>query len=223
MNETQETEDSKPEHDSYPKGRLDAFADGVLAIVITILVLELKVPPVSESANLWHALGSEWRDYVGYLVSFAFVGGVWITHSNATSYLKRGDAVIFRLNLVVLFFVSLLPFLTAVMTTHLGEPGEHVAVALYGIDLFIASGLLSVFIGYASHHPTLAADDLADDSLRSIEHRRRSLIVVQGVAVFVALVWPNVAVAMYLLVSLTFLVLPLVLAGRNRRARRAGH
>lgn len=220
MSETQSDKDSERGHDEYPKGRLDAFTDGVLAIVITILVLELKVPPVSESADLWHALTGEWRDYAGYLISFVFVGGIWITHSSATSYIKRADGVVFRLNLVILFFVSLLPFLTSLMTTHLGESGENLAVALYGADLFIASGLLSVFIGYAAHHPDLAADDLADESLRSIEVRRRALLVGQCLAVLLALFWPNGAVALYLVLSFAFLILPLVLARRNRRSRR---
>lgn len=201
-----------------PKNRLEAFADGVLAIVITLLVLELKVPPVEETSELWHALTGEWREYAGYLISFVFVGGVWIAHSGATNLMERGDPVLYRLNLLVLFFVSLLPFLTSLMTTHLGEEGEHVAVALYGLNLFVASAMLNAFIRYAGHHPDLAADDLADDELREIERRRRGLVVGLGLSAVVALLLPDLAVGLYLLVALTFIVAPLFLARRSRRS-----
>lgn len=205
-------------HDEYPKGRLDAFADGVLAIVITLLVLELKVPGADEGDRLWHALTGEWREYAGYLISFVFVGGVWISHSSATSYITRGDGILFRLNLLVLFFVSLLPFFTSVMTTHLGGDGEHLAVALYGLDLFIASFVLNAFIRYAAHHPGLVADDLADDALRDIERRRRVIIILLAISALIALLLPNLAVALYLVASLSFIVAPLLSARRARRA-----
>lgn len=206
------------DHDDYPKGRLDAFADGVLAIVITLLVLELKVPGVGESSRLWHALGHEWRDYAGYLTSFVFVGGVWIVHSNATSYITRGDAILFRLNLVMLFFVSLTPFFASLMTTHLGRSGGEIAVALYGLNLAIGSAMLSAFIRYAGHHPYLGAHDLADNTLREIERRRRVIIVLLTVSVILALLVPNLAVALYLCAALAFVVEPLIAARRARRS-----
>jgi uncharacterized membrane protein len=199
-----------------PKSRLDGFADGVLAIVITLLVLELKVPGVEESGDLFSALTGEWREYAGYLISFVFVGGVWIAHSAATSYVVRGDAILFRLNLLLLFFVSLLPFLTSVMTTHLGQEGERVAVALYGLDLFVASAVLSAFIRYAGHHPRLVSGDLADEDLRRIEHERRVLVATLGASAVVALLVPNLAVTLYLLAALGFIVAPLVMARRKR-------
>lgn len=217
-----ETPPQTTDAEFLPKGRLDAFADGVLAIVITLLVLELEVPGIEEGDDLLGALADNWREYAGYLISFVFVGGVWIAHSAATSLMARGDAVLFRLNLLLLFFVSLLPFLTALMTTHLGQEGEHVAVALYGLDLFIASLVLNAFIRYAGHHPQLAADDLADDRLREIERHRRVLVVALGLAALLALLLPHVAVTLYLVVALTFIVAPLILARRNRRRWEAG-
>lgn len=207
-------------HDEFPKTRLDAFADGVLAIVITLLVLELKVPGVSESGDLWHALTHEWREYAGYLISFVFVGGVWIAHSAVTSYVARGDAILFRLNLLLLFFVSLLPFLTSLMTTHLGHDGESLAVALYGIDLFIASLVLNAFIRYASRRPGLVAQGVDEGALRDIERRRRVLVLLLGLSALLALLLPNVAVALYMLVALSFLVAPLLVARHAGRAAR---
>jgi uncharacterized membrane protein len=203
--------------DFLPKGRLEAFADGVLAIVITILVLELKVPETAAGQSLLEALGDEWRSFAGYLISFVFVGGVWIAHSNATRLIARGDAILFRLNLLALFFVSLLPFTTSLMTAHLGDSGEGVAVAIYGLDLFIASLTLNAFIRYAASKPELVADEIADHELTAILRQRRSLLAGQGAATLVAFVLPGVAVLLYLLSGVAFIVAPLFLARRSRR------
>ena len=67
-----------------PTSRLEAFSDGVFAIAITLLVIELHVP----TAHLVSGLEGEWPRYLGYFVSFAFIGGVWIAHSNLTRFIK---------------------------------------------------------------------------------------------------------------------------------------
>ena len=206
-----------PTRDVLPKGRLEAFADGVLAIVITILVLELKVPETTAGQSLLEALGDEWRSFAGYLISFVFVGGVWVAHSNATRLIARGDSILFRLNLLTLFFVSLLPFTTSLMTEHLGHSGESVAVAIYGLDLFIASLTLNAFIRYAAETHELVSDEIADHELDAILRQRRSLLAAQGAATLVAFVLPNLAVLLYLLTGVAFIAAPLLLARRSRR------
>lgn len=206
-----------PESGLLPKGRLEAFTDGVLAIVITILVLELDIPEAGSSHGLLAALGDEWRSFLGYLISFVFVGGVWVAHSNATRLIAKGDAVLFRLNLLVLLFVSLLPFTTSLMTSYLGKPGESAAVAIYGLDLFVASLLMNVLIGYAARTPHLVAGEVADEELVGALRERRVLVGVQGAAALLALLAPNAAVFLYLLISVAFVVAPLIIAGRARR------
>jgi uncharacterized membrane protein len=203
-----------------PKGRLEAFADGVLAIVITLIVLELEVPDREEGEELLTALGHEWRSLAAYLISFVFVGGVWIAHSNATRLLARADGILMRLNLVVLFFVSFLPFTTSVMATHLDGDGENVAVALYGLNMLVASIVLNAFIFYAARQPHVAADDLADEELLAIERQRRVLVVGQAGATVVAIVLPGLAVGAYLVVSIGFIVVPLLQVGRDSIRRR---
>lgn len=198
-----------------PKGRLEAFSDGVLAIVITILVLELKVPEAAGPDGLLHAIAEDWRHYVGYLISFVFVGGSWIAHSSATRLIDRGDPILFRLTLLWLLFVSLLPFTTILMTSFLGEAGEGTAVAIYGIDLFLASLLLTVVIRYSASRPDLVSSDLADEELMNSVKQRSALLGFQGAAVIIALVLPNLAVALYLVISLLFIVAPLVLARKS--------
>lgn len=103
-----------------PKSRLEAFSDGVFAIVVTLLILELEVPP--PSADIGPALIEEWPAYLGYLISFAFIGGSWIAHTNTTRFIRAVDAGWMRLNLLLLLLVSFLPFTTSLMAPTSTKP-----------------------------------------------------------------------------------------------------
>ena len=199
-----------------PKNRLEAFSDGVLAIVITILVLELEIPDASVGSGLAEALVEEWKSYLGYLTSFAFVGGCWVAHSNATRLIDRADPLLYRLTLVWLLFVSLIPFTTALMTGFLGSAGEETAVIIYGVDLFLASLLLTMIIRYAAKRPEMVAGEIADEELEENVKQRTGLLGVQAVAVVLAVVAPDIAVGLYLLISVLFIVAPLLIAGRSK-------
>ena len=136
----------------YPTlDRFSAFSDGVFAIAITLLVLELPVPP--ENVPLVPALLEAWPDFLGYIMSFAFIGGIWLTHSGLTRLMKRGDTVANGMNLLLLLLVALLPFTTSVMVTHLSTADVGVAVFLYGINVLLASLTLSLLIRYIAHEP----------------------------------------------------------------------
>jgi Mn2+/Fe2+ NRAMP family transporter len=101
------------------------------------------------------------------------------------------------------------------MTSFLGEAGEGTAVAIYGIDLFLASLMLTVVIRYSASRPDLVSSDLADEELMNSVRQRSALLGFQAVAVVIALVLPNLAVALYLVISVLFIVAPLVLARKS--------
>jgi uncharacterized membrane protein len=214
-----------------PSSRLEAFSDGVFAIAITLLVLELHVPNGREA--LAEALGHEWPRYVGYLVSFAFIGGVWIAHSNMTRFIKAADPTLMRINLTLLLFVSFLPFTTAIVATHLfatflplsretvfhpGTPAERVAVVLFGLNLTLAAFMVYRVIRYAARTPGMAADDVAEEELQAFSRERRAAALFQGGATVLGAFLPVVAIVFYLAVSLVFIVEPL---GRIRIRTRA--
>jgi uncharacterized membrane protein len=111
---------------SLPLDRLNAFSHGVFAVSITLLVLEIAVP--SESVRLLPALREQWPEFLGYYISFAFIGGIWITHPGVTKFVRRGDTVVYTLDLLLLLFVGLPPFATSLMVTHLS--GEDVKAAV---------------------------------------------------------------------------------------------
>ena len=205
-----------------PSSRLEAFSDGVFAIAITLLVLELHVP--NGHGSLVKALGHEWPRYLGYLVSFAFIGGVWIAHSNMTRFIKAADPTLMRLNLTLLLFVSFLPFTTAIVATHLfatflplsrdtalhpGTPTERVAVVLFGLNLTLAAFMVYRLIRYAARTPGMAADDVAEEELQVFSRERRVAALSQGGATVLGAFLPVVAIVFYLAVSLVFIIEPL--------------
>ncbi len=184
---TAAAEGMDPQERLLPTGRLEAFSDGVFAIAITLLVIELHVPTGSEP--LVKGLEHEWPRYLGYFVSFAFIGGVWIAHSNMTRFLKAADPDLMRLNLMLLLFVSFLPFTTAIAATHVfasnltfhglteSTTAERVAVVLFGLNLTLAALMLYLMLRHAGRAPDVAADDLAEEELQAFAQQRRSAVL----------------------------------------------
>ena len=190
-----------------PKARLEAFSDGVFAIVITLLVLELEVPP--PSADIAHALAEDWPAYLGYLISFSFIGGAWIAHTNTTRFIRAVDAGWMRLNLLLLLFVSFLPFTTSLMATHLNETDARTVTVLFGTNLTLAALMVSVLMRYSAN-AGLPADDVAEAELEEFAGERRVALVLQAAATVLAIVLPVVSMLVFLAISLLLLLEPLV-------------
>ena len=213
-----------------PTTRLEAFSDGVFAIAITLLVIELHVPAGNEV--LVKGLEHEWPRYLGYFVSFAFIGGVWIAHSNMTRFLKASDPELMRLNLILLLFVSFLPFTTAIAATHLfasnlslheltfSSPSERVAAVLFGLNLTLAALMLYLMLRHAGRTSDVAADDLAEEELRAFATQRRSAVLLQASATVVGAFLPLLAVVFYLALAIFYVIDPVRLM-RTRSLGRA--
>jgi uncharacterized membrane protein len=116
--------------------RLESFSDGVLAVAITLLSLNLAVSGPGHGP-LTHQLGSRWPFFAAYSVSFFVIGIIWVNHHSLFKNLVRVDRGLLFLNLVLLLFVVLIPFATATMAEYLTVSGSdsHIAAALYGAVL----------------------------------------------------------------------------------------
>src|SRR4249919_922907 len=118
---------------AFRTNRMEAFSDGVFAIAITLLVLEIAVPAGS-GRNLLGAVLHEWPSYLAYLVSFSTIGAVWLGHVVITEYLERATPLLIRLNLLLLMVVSFLPFPTKLLAEYIREDRpERVAATIYGL------------------------------------------------------------------------------------------
>jgi len=128
------------------KARLEAFSDGVIAIIVTIMVLELK-PPHAPTPDAILAL---WPTFAAYAVSFAFVAIYWVNHRHLLQRARRIDNRILWLNMVLLFWLSLIPFATAYLGVNLTEAFP---VALYsGLFLVCAISFMLLARSVAYHH-----------------------------------------------------------------------
>lgn len=124
-----------PENSTH---RLEIFSDGVFAIAITLLILEIKVPHVEEGKNLASELLSLWPSYFGYVFSFLMIGIYWVNHHLIFRLYERVDRVFLFLNLFFLMCIGFLPFPTAVLAEHIDNPSErHTAILLYAVALFL--------------------------------------------------------------------------------------
>src|SRR3954452_9948711 len=112
--------------------RLEAFSDGVFAIAITLLVLEIHVPEHPEE-GLARALVDQWPSYASYVVSFFVIGIIWINHHAIFDHLVRADRALLFVNLLLLLWIGLLPWPTSVLGTYMQQGGadERVAAVLY--------------------------------------------------------------------------------------------
>jgi uncharacterized membrane protein len=156
--------------------RLEAFSDGVFAIAITLLVLDIHVPDPSSTADLAHALGAQWPSYVAYSVSFLTIGIIWINHHVMVRRLRAVDHGVMTRNLLLLLFVGLLPFTTALMAAYLREgQGDHLAAAIYGGSFL----LMSIAFAATNQHILFGKVHLMADPL---DERRRRAILARGVA-----------------------------------------
>jgi uncharacterized membrane protein len=197
-------------------GRLEAFSDGVFAIAITLLVLEIGIPVGSED-DLFGAFVEQWRSYLAYVVSFATIGVRWLEHAVITEYVVRANAVLIRLNLLLLMVVSFIPFPTKLLAEYGGDDDAGpIATAIYGITLLAAAALVSVVWGYAVE-ARLVRPDMAHELIRDLTTRLTPGIAGYVAMILLGLFFPTAAVLGYLVIAV-FLLVPLELLRRRRPA-----
>ena len=192
--------------DELPLNRLEALSDGVFAIAITLLVLELAVEPGAEEDAL-RAILDEWPSYLAYVTSFLTIGVAWLIHSTITKHLRAADGTLYRLNLLVLLLASFLPFPTKLVSNFIeDEEAERVAVVFYGLTLLALVLSLTFLLRYAFEHRELVKDHVDEETLATGRVYRPSYAAYL-VAIGVGLVFPVLAVALYLGIAL-YLAVP---------------
>jgi uncharacterized membrane protein len=200
--------------------RLEAFSDGVFAIAITLLVLDLAIPVATGQRDLLGAFFAQWPSYLAYVVSFSTIGAIWLGHSLITEYLEQADGILVRLNLVLLLVVSFLPFPTQLLAQYLSSDNpERVAVTIYGLTLLAAVSLLSLIWRYAVR-AHLVRPDAGDDELIALTGRLTPGLAGYVLLLGLGLFKPVIAVIGYLLIAL-FVIIPLERASRRSHSRRS--
>src|SRR5438270_13213286 len=120
------------------KTRLEAFSDGVIAVAITLLALDLHVPAPSGAGTLAHRLGHQWPNYAAYVVSFLTIGIIWINHHAMLRRIVSIDHTILLLNLLLLLTIVVLPFSTALMAEYLkASHGQSLAAGVWAASFLV--------------------------------------------------------------------------------------
>jgi uncharacterized membrane protein len=148
--------------------RLESFSDGVIAVAITLLVLDIIVP--LNPRHLGHDLGHQWPEYAAYVTSFITIGIIWINHHVMIGRLARPDHSIMMLNLVLLLTIGVIPFGTRLLARYLNEAhGSNLAAGIYaGILLAMALAFTSVNTQILLRRPHLMKMQLTPAARRAI-------------------------------------------------------
>jgi uncharacterized membrane protein len=186
------------------KNRLEAFSDGVFAVAITLLILEIAIPT---RGDLWGKLGDEWPSFASFFVSFWVIGIIWVNHHGVIDHLKRTNRTLLYLNLLVLMSVVLIPFSTALMAQNLNSADEHVAAAVYAGAFVLMAVTFGSMWEYIGRHREQLGVELSDEEVRTRTRSFHLGIPFYAVALAVAFVSPVAvlviiaAMAIYYMVS----------------------
>ena len=185
--------------------RLEAFSDGVFAVAITLLILEINVP---EGEHLWHDLKEEWPSFASFFVSFWVIGIIWVNHHGLLDHLKRTDRPVLYLNLLVLMTVVFIPFSTALMAEHLKSGADEKVAALVYALAFLAMGIaFNLFWAYIVKHRRELGVEIPDEEVRRMSVGFMIGSPIYVVAVIMAFISPAVvliiipAVAVYYMLA----------------------
>jgi uncharacterized membrane protein len=196
-----------------PKTRLEAFSDGVFAIAITLLIIEVR-PPDSATGELAGDLVSLWPSYAAYVVSFAIIGIIWVNHHDIFGRIITVDRPLLFLNLLLLLTVAFLPFPTALLGEYIRQgDNAHIAAAVYGANM-TAIGLAFIAMWtYLARVPALLVPEVGAEGARRARRAATIGPVVYGVSIALAFVSPVACLIVYAALALYFAI-SFTVAGR---------
>lgn len=158
-------------------GRLEAFSDGVFAIAVTLLVLELRVPlpgSLREGERLLDALLHEWPAYLAFVTSFATILIVWVNHHNLFKLINRTDHYFLLLNGILLFTVTLIPFPTSIIAAYIQTQGARTASIIYAGAFLAMAIAFNRLWAYAAHNNRLLAHGVNAQIVQRINQQFRA-------------------------------------------------
>jgi uncharacterized membrane protein len=187
--------------DRWDPGRTEAFSDGVFAIAITLLVLDIGVPE-SSFEDLWAGIADQWPSYLAYITSFLTTGAVWLAHHGIFSRLRSVDSTVMRLNLLLLMAAAFLPFPTRLMAEAiLITSAERAAVIFYGASLLLITLLLAAIWRAVVAHPELLRPEVPEHEVARILRGSTPNLGFYVAVTLLAIVAPQVAAFGYLVIA----------------------
>lgn len=212
-----------PQEEDPSPARVEAFSDGVFSIIITLLVLDLRVPRVDtlHGESLASALLHLWPVYVAYVLSFLQVGVVWTNHHAMFHYIRRTDHLLLVYNLLLLLFAAVLPFTTALLAEYAraGESERRLAALIYSGALCI-SGLFFTTLWRHALRAGLVNPYADQHRLYALRRHWQLVPVFYGVAFLLAFVNARITIGIYVIL-LVYYAMPGRIVLRWMTARHA--
>ena len=190
--------------------RLEAFSDGVIAIAITLLIIEIRPPHLDAGhdgpINLVRALRGLWPNYLGYLISFLTIGVMWINHHNVFRLIVRTDQTLVVLNTLLLLCIAFLPFPTAVVAESIGSDAERAAVVFYGACFTVTAVFFSLIWWYPTRDRRLVDRRVDPRTLASISRRFLVGAPIYLLATLIGLLSAGLSLAIFLLLAVYYIL-----------------
>jgi uncharacterized membrane protein len=177
--------------------RVNGFSDAVFAVAITLLILTVIVPEVSDVGQLRQELVDMWPKFFGFLLSFVIIGAFWMGHHAIFGYLRRYTRGLLWINLFLLMFIVLLPFSTDLMSEY---NGSELTVVFYDLNMIAVTLALSLLWWYVSYRNRLVDESLHPAVRRHLLLNYLSMSLVFGVSAAIALV--NIPASQYIYLAL---------------------
>jgi uncharacterized membrane protein len=191
--------------------RTETFSDGVFAIAITLLILEVKVPRHVPEGGLAAALFDLWPSYLAFVTSFVTIGVMWVNHHRLFTLIRRSDNGLLMTNLLLLLGVTWVPFPTALLAEYVGHPGDRVAAVVYSASFFVIAIFFQILWRYATGRGRLLGDDYDRDMVEWITRQYTPGPLAYVVALAVGLFNATASLLLNMLLALFFALPPTVM------------
>jgi uncharacterized membrane protein len=198
---------------SFSVSRVEAFSDGVFAIAITLLILEIRVPAGTD--DLGPALLHIWPSYLAYVTSFLTIGVIWLNHHLVFALLARVDRALVIVNTLMLLVVAFIPFPTRLVAEFLREPDERDAALAYGATFVVLALVFEAWWRLITKERRLLKADVSQATVDAITRSYNPATAIYAGATALAFVSPLASVAICLALAV-FFALPASLVTRSR-------
>jgi uncharacterized membrane protein len=190
-------------NDDRGTGRTEAFSDGVIAVAITLLVLDIHVPNVNP--DLLQALLKQWPVYLGYVTSFLVITIFWANHHNMFRHIYQVDYPLLLINALFLMCIAFIPFVTSLLTKYITSPTEqHTAAIVYGATLLLNGILFNTIWWYAVWKRRLIRRDLDAQAVQRITRGYLFGLPFYALSIVLSLINVELSLAFYILIDLLY-------------------
>jgi uncharacterized membrane protein len=188
------------------KNRLETLADGIFAIVMTLLVMTVVVPQrevVIKEIGFEAMVFSKLHDIANYTLSFILLGIFWIEHHQQYHFIKRTDHVHIWINIFTLLFIALFPFSTSLVNEF---SDKDIAELIFGFNMFIVGMLFYLNWDYATKNKHLVGDEINDKDIATIRRKCQFIIIIAAIAILLSQAHPAISADIFWLIPVIIVI-----------------